>query len=126
MTDDGAIPLRGIAFPFRIDPRSGGVAATEGAPKLSENLQRLLLGRIGERLMLRDYGGGVTQLLQENLNDALVAVARQQVGKAILRFEPRVVPQDVAVIAQGAELFLRVTYLQAEDPGVHTAAIRIG
>ena len=119
-------PLRGFAFPFRIDPRTGGVAATEGAPKLGENLERLLLARVGERLMLRDYGGGVTQLLQENVNDALLAVARQQVGRAILTFEPRVVPQDIGVVPHEAELYLRVRYLQAEEPGVRTTAIRVG
>ena len=119
-------PLRGVAFPFRIDPRTGGVAATEGPRKLQENLERLLLTRAGERLMLRDYGGGVSALLQENINDALVAVARQQVGQAILRFEPRVLPQDIAVVPHEGELYLRVRYLQAEDPGVATAAIRVG
>jgi hypothetical protein len=118
--------LRGVAFPFRIDPRSGGVAATEGTGKLTENLERLLLTRIGERLMLRDYGGGVTQLVQENINDGLIALAQQQVGRAILRYEPRALPQDIAVTAHEAELYLRVQYLEATTPGVQTTAIRIG
>jgi phage baseplate assembly protein W len=120
------LPLSGVGFPFRIDPRTGRVATAQGTDKLTQNLQRLLLGRVGERVMLRDYGGGVNQLLQENLNDALVTVARQQVGQAILRYEPRVVPQDIGVVARDAELFLRVVYLQGEDPGVRTAAVRIG
>lgn len=126
MSADAPAPLRGFAFPFRIDPRTGGVATTAGPEKLTENLHRLLLSRVGERLMLRDYGGGVTQLLQENVNDALVAVARQQVGRAILTFEPRVVPQDISVIPHEAELYLRVRYLQGEEPGVRTTAIRVG
>jgi uncharacterized protein len=126
MSDATAPMLSGVAFPFRIDPRTGGTAVTSGAPKLTENLRRLLLSRIGERVMLRDYGGGVSQLLQQNINDALVAIARQQVGAALLRYEPRVVPQDIAVIPRDGELFLRIRYLQAEEPGVRTAAIRIG
>lgn len=119
----GSPPLRGFAFPFRIDPRSGGVAATEGAGKLQENLEHLLLSRVGERLMVRDYGGGVSQLLQENINDGLLAVARLQVSHAILRYEPRVLPQDVGVVGDGGSLWLRVQYVQAEDPGVQTTAI---
>ncbi len=119
-------PLRGVAFPFRIDPRSGGVAATEGPHKLTENLERLLLTRMGERLMLRDYGGGVSQLLQENINDGLIALAQQQVGRAILRYEPRTLPQDISVVPDGAELYLRVQFVEAETPGVQTTAIRIG
>ncbi len=88
----GPLPLRGFAFPFRIDPRSGSVAATEGPEKLTENLERLLLARVGERLMLPDYGGGASALVQENINDGLIAVARIQIAAAILRYEPRRAP----------------------------------
>lgn len=118
--------LRGFAFPFRIDPRSGGVAVTVGPPKLKENLKHLLLTRIGERLMVREYGGGVTQLLHENINDGLIAVARHQIARAIVRFEPRILPQEIAVIPRNGELFLRVTYIQAEMQGLQTATIPVG
>lgn len=118
--------LRGFAFPFRIDPRSGGVAVTAGTQKLTENLERLLLSRVGERLMLRDYGGNATQLFQENINDGLIVVARNQIAAAILRYEPRALPQDVSVLSHEAELYVRVQYLQAETPGVQTTAIRVG
>jgi phage baseplate assembly protein W len=117
--------IRGFAFPFRIDSRSGGVAATEGPEKLRENLKHLLLTRIGERVMRRQYGGGVTQLLHENINDGIIAVARHQISKAILRFEPRVLPQEVAVIPRDGELYLRVTYIQSDMPGLQTAVIPI-
>jgi uncharacterized protein len=117
--------IRGISFPFRIDPRSGGVAITEGDDKFKENLKHLLLTRVGERLMLRQYGGGVTQLLQENINDGLIAVARHQISKAILQFEPRILPQEVSVIAKEGELFLRVIYIQANKSGLQTTIIPI-
>lgn len=118
-------PLQGMSFPFRIDSRSGGVAVTQGPEKLRENLKHLLLTRIGERVMMRQYGGGVTQLLQENINDGLVAVARHQISKAIVRFEPRVLPQEVSVIPHDGALYLRVTYVQADMPGLQTAVIPI-
>jgi uncharacterized protein len=118
--------LRGVAFPFRIDPRSGGVATTAGADKLQDNVEHLLLTRIGERTASRDYGGGVTQLFQENINDGLVEVARHQISQAMLRFEPRVLPQEVRVHARGAELFLVVRYLEAETPSLQTTVIPIG
>jgi uncharacterized protein len=117
--------LRGFAFPFGIDPRSGGVAITEGAEKLRENLKHLLLTKIGERVMAREYGGGVFQLLHENINDGLVAVARHQISRAILRFEPRVLPQEVTLISRDGELFLRVQYIQADMQGVQTMVIPI-
>ena len=46
-----------------------------------------------------------------------------RVSHAILRYEPRVLPQDVGVVGDGGSLWLRVQYLQAEDPGVQTTAI---
>jgi uncharacterized protein len=124
MADASSI-LRGFAFPFQIDPRTGGVAATEGTDKLAANLERLLLARIGERLMLRDYGGGASALVQENVNDGLIAVARNQIASAILRYETRVLPQDVTVVPWDGGLTVRVTYLQAQSPGVQTTAIQV-
>ena len=121
MTD----PIRGPAFPFRIDPRSGGAAVAEGPDKLKENLKHLLLTRIGERVMLRQYGGGAAQLLHENINDGLVAVARHQMTKAILRYEPRILPQGVTAIARDGELYLRVTYITADSPTLQTTTIPI-
>ena len=118
-------PLRGIAFPFHIDPRTGGVATTAGPDKLRENVKHLLLTRIGERLMLREYGGGVSQLLYENINSGLVAVARHQVGRAMLRFEPRVLPQDLSLIEHEGILYLRIEYIQADTPGLQTLAIPV-
>ena len=115
--------LKGFAFPFHIDSRSGGVAVAEGPDKLQDNLKHLLLTRIGERLMLRQYGGGVSQLLYENINDALIALARRQVMKAILQYEPRILPQEITVIPREGELFLRITYVYAEQLGIQTAVI---
>ena len=122
---NGTDQIRGFTFPFRIDPRSGGVAITEGDEKYKENLKHLLLTRIGERVMLRQYGGGVTPLFQENINDGLIAVARHQISKSILRFEPRILPQEVSVIPKNGELYLRVIYIQADQPGLQTTVIPI-
>src|SRR5262245_46137370 len=99
----------GVSFPFRIDPRTGGIAVSAGADKLRENVVHLLLTRIGERPMLREYGGGVTQLFQENIDDGLIAIAQHQIAKAMLRFEPRVLPQEVSVVeTEPGTLRLRV------------------
>jgi phage baseplate assembly protein W len=123
---NGDIGLRGVAFPFRIDPRSGRVATSAGADKLRDNVEHLLLTRIGERTLARDYGGGVTQLFQENINEGVVEVARHQIARALLRFEPRVLPQEIEVRPREGELFLVVRYLEAQSPGAQTAVIPIG
>ena len=56
-------PLAGFAFPFRI--AGGRVDRAEGSEKVEHNLRHLLSTRLGERLMLRGYGGGVHHHLQE-------------------------------------------------------------
>lgn len=117
--------IRGPAFPFRIDPRSGGVAIAEGSDKLKQNLKHLLLTRIGERVMLRQYGGGATQLLHENINDGLISVARHQITRALVRNEPRILPQEVSVISQEGELYLGITYIQADSPTLERTVIPI-
>ena len=117
--------LRGVAFPFRIDPRSGGVATSAGAEKLDDNVEHLLLTRIGERTVARAYGGGASQFFQENVNDGLIAVARHALGRALLRFEPRVLPREIDVQARDGELVLLVTYVEAETPGVQTAVFPV-
>jgi phage baseplate assembly protein W len=122
---NGDQTIRGFAFPFRIDPRTGGVATTAGPSKLKENLTHLLQTRVGERLMVREYGGGVHQLLHENINSGLIAVARHQIGRAMLRFEPRVLPQEISVIQHEGTLYLRLQYIQADTPGLQTLAVPI-
>ena len=118
--------LRGVAFPFRIDPHSGRVVTSARSEKLKDNVEHLLLTRIGERVAARSYGGGATQFFQENINEGLIAVAQQQLSRALLRFEPRVLPQVVDVRARDGELFLLVSYVESESPGVQTTIFPIG
>jgi phage baseplate assembly protein W len=117
--------LRGVAFPFRIDPRSGRVATSARSDKLADNVEHLLLTRVGERTVARSYGGGATQFFQENINEGLIAVAQQQLSRALLRFEPRVLPQVVDVDFRDGQLFLLVSYVESETPGVQTTVFPI-
>lgn len=123
----GSDQIRGISFPFRIDPRSGGVAISEGDRKIQQNLEHLLLTGIGERVMARQYGGGARQLLYENINDGLIAIAQHQLSRAILTFEPRVLPQEVSVVSntEDGQVFVHIRYIQADKQGMQTINIPI-
>lgn len=85
MIDD----LRGFALPFRIGP-AGGVTVETGPEKIRDNIVHILLTGLGERVMRRDYGAGLRQLLHDPINDALVAVVQHQLLKSIAQAEPRV------------------------------------
>jgi phage baseplate assembly protein W len=57
--------IRGMSFPFRIDPVSGRVAMSEGRTKIQQNVRLILGTRIGERPMLRDFGTRLPSLVHE-------------------------------------------------------------
>lgn len=88
---------RGVAFPFRIDPATGGVRRAGGDEKIKENLRHLLLTGIGERVMRRDYGGGLRELVHDPNNDALRAIVQHRIAKAVAQHEPRIELQAVVV-----------------------------
>jgi phage baseplate assembly protein W len=90
--------IRGISFPFRIDA-SGGVAEQSGGDKLRENIIQILMTGNGERVMRRDYGGGLRQLIHDPNNGPLWAIIQHQIAKAISRLEPRVLLQDLSIVS---------------------------
>ena len=78
MADDNA-SIKGIGFPFRIDPESGGVAWTSGREKLRQNVMVILGTRHGERPMLRDFGTRLHVLVHEPTDQILGELLKDQV-----------------------------------------------
>ncbi|OYY91550.1 MAG: hypothetical protein B7Y45_03055 [Sphingomonas sp. 28-66-16] len=91
------LPVAGFGFPFRIDPVSGGVARTSGADKIRENIRVILATRLGERVMLRDYGTRVASLVHDPNDEALAVLIRREVQEALLAWEPRVLVTALSV-----------------------------
>lgn len=91
----GLDPVRGAAFPFRIDPATGGVATTSGHDKVMQNVRVLLATRLGERPLERDYGTRLPGLVHDPNDEVVVDIAVQQAREAIMRWEPRVIPAEV-------------------------------
>lgn len=120
-------PLRGFAFPFRVDP-NGGVAFAEGPDKLRQNIVQLLLTDLGERVMRRDYGGGLRAILHDPNNDALRAVVQHQVRKALTRWEPRAQVQQFSIdpSADPASLSANLAFVARPQLVPTSARIPIG
>jgi phage baseplate assembly protein W len=117
--------VRGTAFPFRIDPDTGGVAMTEGEAKIGENV-RLVIGiRLGERPMLRDLGTRVPGLVHDPDDEVLADLAGKQVVQALMRWEPRIViTSSRAEPASGpGEVRLRLDYVHTNEQVAGTAII---
>jgi len=118
--------IRGFSIPFRTDPASGGVAYESGPEKLKENIIHILLTGVGERVMRRDYGGGIRQLVHDPNNDALRAIVQHQIAKSIGQWEPRVLLQSVTVTRQNGTLVAEIQYVIRRTQEPQSLSVPIG
>src|SRR6187397_103280 len=107
---------QGTAFPFRIDPRTGGVAWSSGAAKIRDDLRVLIGTRLGERPMLRDFGTRVHSLVHEPADDVTADLLRKQAHEAIVLWERRVVVTRARIERREAELRLVLNYIHSDRP----------
>jgi phage baseplate assembly protein W len=82
--------LAGFAFPFRFDVQKGGLSRADGFQKIEQNVRHLLSTRLGERVMLRTYGGGVHQRLQSPNDSTLRALVKHEIEEALQVYMPEV------------------------------------
>ncbi len=108
-----SLPLFGFAFPFRIS--RGGVARASGFEKLQQDLRQLLSTRLGERVMLRAYGGGVHHRLQDPNAATLRALVKHEIEEALRLYLP-----DVRLVSpiqiRSVEEELRISFEYIADP----------
>ena len=119
-------PIFGFAFPFSI--QNGAVVTHSDVQKLKDNIAHLLLTTVGERAMLRDYGGGLRQLLHDPNNDAMRAIVQHQVAKAIGAYEPRVLVQAVTITQDPVDgvLTVNVQFIVRQTKQVQTVSVPYG
>lgn len=81
---------RGWGFPPEFSKATAGVKMTEGDDDIEKSLQILLSTRLGERIMLPDYGCNLEELLFKPLNLTLKTYVADLIKTAILYHEPRI------------------------------------
>ncbi len=126
MSEQKREAIRGFSIPFRIDPATRSVVAASGVEKLEENIVHILLTGKGERVMRRDYGGGLRQLVHDPSNDALRAIVQHQIASSIGRWEPRVLLEEVTTRQEGAELVAEIRYLVRRTRERRSLSVPIG
>jgi len=107
---------KGTAFPFRIDPATGGVAWAAGDQKIREDLRVLLGTRLGERPLLRDFGTRIHSLVHEPNDDVTADILRKQAHEAVVRWERRVVVTRARLDQADGELRLVLNYVHSDRP----------
>src|SRR2546428_7492130 len=80
--------LTGIAFPFRV---LGGVQVNRDAAKIADDGRHLLSTRLGERVMLRSYGGGAHHPPQEAHDSPIRALIKHEIQEGLCAFLPDLV-----------------------------------
>jgi phage baseplate assembly protein W len=108
--------IKGVAFPFRIDPATGAVAAASGLDKISQNVRIILGTRVGERPMLRNFGSSLHSLVHEPNDAALADILKNQAQQALLQWEPRIVAIQAQVEQSEGEVRMRIAYAQTTAP----------
>lgn len=109
--------VRGVAFPFRVDPATGRIETARGEAKIRQNVRLILGTRLGERPLLRDFGTRLPGLVHDPNDDVLVDIAENHAREALLRWEPRILVTDSQVERDADEglLQLRLRYVHTNE-----------
>jgi phage baseplate assembly protein W len=120
-------PITGFAFPFAIDPATGGVRTLSDDDKLRANIIHIVLTNVGERIMRRSYGGGVRQLVQDPNDQVLATLIQHQIGKTVGQLEPRVLLQNLSLTrtADGAGLQIDIQYVVRRSQAKQSLSIPV-
>ncbi|WP_167619852.1 GPW/gp25 family protein [Maribellus sediminis] len=88
---------RGWSFPPEFDKGTKSVNLLEDEDDIKSSLEILLSTRLGERIMVPDYGCNLDELLFKPLNLTLKTFVIDLIKKAILYHEPRIDVNKIAI-----------------------------
>jgi phage baseplate assembly protein W len=104
----------GWGFPPSFEAQRGGVVMASDEDDIEQSLKILLSTRLGERIMLPDYGCNLEDLLFSPMDLTLKTFVRDQIQTAILYHEPRIDPIKVDFSESNdleGELLILVEYI---------------
>ena len=88
---------RGWSFPPEFDKGTKSLKLLEDEDDIKSSLEILLSTRLGERIMVPDYGCNLDELLFKPLNLTLKTFVIDLIKKAILYHEPRIDVNKIAI-----------------------------
>jgi len=109
---DPAFIGRGLTFPMGVD-HTGSISLTSGPEDLDRSIRVVLATAPGERLMRKDFGCRIWELLFEPVNANTLGLMAQAVREAVAQWEPRVEVEEVNVVPdenESAMVRIAVTY----------------
>ncbi len=118
--------IQGIAFPFRIDPATGGVSIATGHDKLRQNVRLLLGTRLGERPMQRDFGTRIPSLVHDPNDEVLADLLQNEARQALLQWEPRILITEMFLEQDSGEARLRLNYIYTSEQVADQLVLPLG
>ncbi|HET7924861.1 MAG TPA: GPW/gp25 family protein [Rhodanobacteraceae bacterium] len=102
----------GLRFPLQASP-AGRIATSSTEQRVEESIYLILGTRLGERVMLPDFGCAIHDLAFEPNNAATRTRAIDAVSRSLVLFEPRIDVLEVTAMSAPDEanlLLVRVDY----------------
>ncbi len=87
----------GWSFPPHFDKKTGTLVTTSDVVDINKSLHILLSTRLGERIMLPNYGCNLEELLFQPLDVTLKTYIKDLIKTAILYHEPRIDVQTISL-----------------------------
>ncbi len=94
---DSSFLGRGWTFPPSFNSNLGKVTMVSGEQDIKESLHILLSTRLGERIMLPQYGCNLEDQVFNAINNTTKTIIRDQVETAIIYHEPRIDVEGVKI-----------------------------
>jgi phage baseplate assembly protein W len=93
-----------LSFPFGGVDANGRLPWTAGNQSVREVMLNILLTRPGERLMRPTFGAGLRNFIHQPNNETTRSLIADAARRAVERWEPRVLVDDVTVRPDGERL----------------------
>jgi uncharacterized protein len=96
MMDAGKLYGRGLSFPPRVGA-DGRMMWSVGETNIRESIRVILMTQFNERIQLPEFGGNLATFLFEPNTVTTRSLLRDQITRALARWEPRITVETVAV-----------------------------
>ena len=120
-----------VSFPFGGAGPDGALRWATGNHSVRECILNVLLTRPGERLMRPGFGAGLRRFVHQPNNETTRALIADAASRAIQRWEPRVILEEVRVLPdpdRPAHVNLSIRYRLRSDrsPGRLDLSLALG
>lgn len=93
----------GWSFPPTFNMHQGKVETVSDEEDIKQSLEILTSTRLGERILLSDYGCGIHALSFQNITVTLLTKLKSIIKKTILLYEPRIDLEEIFFTTPKAE-----------------------